>query len=65
MCEPNPVTFLRTCSLKPVTMATDKIMTAIPKAIPKIAMVSTELEIPPLLSLAKNNRRAMNNSTFK
>ena len=41
ICAPKPITFSRTSFLKPTTIATERIMTANPKAIPAKAIRMT------------------------
>ena len=38
ICEPKPITLFRTSFLKPITIATERIITANPKAIPIMAI---------------------------
>ena len=64
MCDPKPITLLLISDLNPVTIATDKIITAKPRAMPIIAIVTIGCEIPFLIVLSKNIRRAIKSSVF-
>jgi hypothetical protein len=65
MCEPNPMILRRISFLKPVTVATEMIMTARLRAIPATEMRMMGPEKEARLSLLKVKRVAMNSPVFK
>ena len=62
MWAPKPMTLSRTCSWKPVTMETDRIMTATPSMTLRIPSLTMGLE--KLALDFRNIRLAMKNSNF-